>query len=193
MLSLWQEFREDILVREEVFEDKVLRAKNLQPSSRTIWRYLLHDAGVRGLLLYRLAKWSAAHSIPMLPSIFSQLNVILNGLSIDHRATIGYALALPHPIGVVIGNVIIEDCVWIFSSVVLGGRGSRTMVEDGGPYIEQGVSIGTGAKVLGPVRVGARSRIGANSVVLTDVPPDSVVVGVPGRILVQTPKNETME
>jgi len=155
------------------------------PSGRLVMRRLTHDAGLRGILLYRIAKRLSELRVPLFPNIVSQFNVALNGLAIDVQARLGYGVVLPHPVGIVIGSrVTVENDVWIFSGVVLGGTGSRTR-EDGHPYIEEGVSIGAGAKVLGQIRIGARSRIGANAVVLFDVPPDSVVVGSIARIVQQ--------
>lgn len=173
MFLVWDELRKDVMRIE----------KHARPSNSATIRRLIHDAGLRGILLYRMSRYCMMRKIPIVPNVFSQLNVILNGLAIDNHASLGHGVYIPHPVGIVVGaTVIVEDDVWIYSGVVLGGNGSTTK-QDGNPYIEKGVFIGTGAKILGPVRVGARSRIGANTVVLADVPPDSVVVSAPNRIV----------
>jgi serine O-acetyltransferase len=97
-------------------------------------------------------------------------------------STIGKNIKLPHPLGIVIGaGVVIKDNVTIFQQVTLGGKGGFHKLDY--PIIENNVIIYAGAKILGSVTIGQNSIIGANSVVLSDIPPDSVAVGVPARIL----------
>jgi serine O-acetyltransferase len=106
----------------------------------------------------------------------------LHGVDIDPSAVIG-DIHLIHTVGVVIGATsIIEDGCWIWSGVVLGGRGGSTD-NDGNPVIRGGAAICAGAKVLGPVQVGERATVGANAVVLDDVPPGATVVGIPAVIV----------
>lgn len=108
-------------------------------------------------------------------------------LPIHPAATIGSGIFIDHGVGLVIGETteIGDDCV-LYQGVTLGGTGKDTGKRH--PTLEEGVMVSAGAKVLGPVRVGAYSKIGAGSVVLKDVPPHSTVVGVPGRVVKQCGK-----
>ncbi|MDN3668122.1 serine acetyltransferase [Echinicola jeungdonensis] len=109
--------------------------------------------------------------------------VVRRGCDISYSAIIGKKLHLPHPIGIVIGDdVIIKDNVTIFQNVTLGSHG-KVNEELKYPEIGNGVKIYAGAKIIGGISVGEEAVIGANSVVTKDVPPRSVIVGVPGRII----------
>lgn len=100
------------------------------------------------------------------------------GIELGRDVTLGHGVWFIHPLGIVIGgNAIIGDRVRFFGSNTVG-----TAKENGYPTIEDDVWVGAGARILGPITIGARSVIGANAVVLTDVPPDSVAVGVPAKI-----------
>jgi serine O-acetyltransferase len=102
------------------------------------------------------------------------------GVEIHPGAVIGRRFFIDHGMGVVIGETaVIGDDAMIYHAVTLGGRSSNTGKRH--PTVEDGVTIGAGARILGPVVVGARSQVGANAVVVKDVPPDSVAVGVPAR------------
>ena len=109
------------------------------------------------------------------------------GIDIHPAATIGNGIFIDHGVGLVIGETaeIGDNCV-LYQGVTLGGTGKETGKRH--PTLEEGVMVSAGAKVLGPVRVGAYSKIGAGSVVLKDVPPHSTVVGVPGRVVKQCGK-----
>ena len=104
----------------------------------------------------------------------------VTGADIDLRARIGLGLSIPHPIGVVIHKdaVIGPNCL-VLSNVTLGTRGGK-----GAPTLGRHVDVGTGAKILGAVRIGDHAKIGANAVVLSDVPPYATAVGIPARISV---------
>ena len=124
----------------------------------------------------------AGRRVPRLGTMIKQLNHLLTGADIAWQATIGDGLTLHHPTGVVIGpGVEIGDDCRVQQGVTIGGKGGRGM--DGSPFIGDRVHIGTGAKVLGPVSVGDGCEIGANAVVITSIPPGSVAVGVPARVV----------
>lgn len=109
------------------------------------------------------------------------------GIDIHPAATIGNGIFIDHGVGLVIGETaeIGDNCV-LYQGVTLGGTGKETGKRH--PSLEEGVMVSAGAKVLGPVRIGEHSKIGAGSVVLKDVPPYSTVVGVPGRVVKQDGK-----
>lgn len=114
--------------------------------------------------------------------LISQLSRILTGIEIHPGAKIGRGVFIDHGMGVVIGETCeIGDNVLIYQGVTLGGTGKETGKRH--PTVMSNVMIGTGAKVLGPITIGADSKIGGGSVVLRDVPPYSTVVGVPGRVV----------
>ncbi|MFD6140842.1 serine O-acetyltransferase [Promicromonospora sp. NPDC060271] len=132
--------------------------------------------------LYR-ASARAGSSVPVLGSVLKQLNHAITGADIAWSARIGPGLVLWHPTGVVIGpRVVVGRDARVQQGITLGAARSRTG-QDGDPVLGDGVYVGAGARVLGPVRVGDRARIGANAVVLTDVPADASAVGVPARII----------
>jgi len=133
------------------------------------------------LALYRAGRWCQRHRIPVLPRLMYRLiflifnSVIPMSVEIGEGTTLGYG-----GLGIVLhARCRIGANVLIAQQVTIGGRWPR----EGVPVIEDGVSIGAGAKILGPIRVGAGSRVGANAVVLKDVPPRAVVAGVPAKII----------
>lgn len=132
--------------------------------------------------LYR-ASARAGSSVPVLGSVLKQINHAITGADIAWSARIGPGLVLWHPTGVVIGpRVVVGRDARVQQGITLGAARSRTG-QDGDPVLGDGVYVGAGARVLGPVRVGDRARIGANAVVLIDVPDDASAVGVPARII----------
>jgi serine O-acetyltransferase len=132
--------------------------------------------------LYRVSA-RAGSSVPVLGSVLKQLNHAITGADIAWSARIGPGLVLWHPTGVVIGpRVVVGRDARVQQGITLGAARSRTG-KDGDPVLGDGVYVGAGARVLGPVRIGDRARIGANAVVLTDVPDDASAVGVPARII----------
>jgi serine O-acetyltransferase len=132
--------------------------------------------------LYRVSA-RAGSSVPVLGSVLKQINHAITGADIAWSARIGPGLVLWHPTGVVIGpRVVVGRDARVQQGITLGAARSRTG-KDGDPVLGDGVYVGAGARVLGPVRVGDRARIGANAVVLTDVPDDASAVGVPARII----------
>jgi serine O-acetyltransferase len=105
----------------------------------------------------------------------------VTGVEIHPGAVIGRRFFIDHGMGVVIGETaVVGDDTMLYHAVTLGGRSSNTGKRH--PTVEDGVTIGAGARILGPVVIGARSQVGANAVVVKDVPPDSVAVGVPARV-----------
>jgi serine O-acetyltransferase len=117
--------------------------------------------------------------VPLVNTVLRRLQTIFFGIEIGKDVTLGAGVYFVHPFGVVIGgDATVGDRVRFYGSNTVG-----TAKDNGYPIIEHDVTIGAGARILGPVRVGARARIGANAVVVHDVPPDSVAVGIPARVI----------
>ena len=151
------------------------------PAARSKLEILLCYPGLHAIWFHHLAHWLWEHGFKLLGRLTSQTGRFLTGIEIHPGARIGPGFFIDHGMGVVIGETAeIGANVTLYHGVTLGGvswnKGKRH------PTIGDSVVVGAGAKVLGPIFVGDHSRIGANSVVVKDTPPESVVVGVPGRV-----------
>jgi len=136
--------------------------------------------GVQALLAHRLAHALQRAGVPMLPRLVAALARTLTGIEIHPAARIGAGLFIDHGMGVVIGETAqIGDDVTIYQGATLGGTGFVTGKRH--PTVQDNVTIGSGAKLLGPITIGHGSKIGANTVVIHDVPPNCTVVGNPGH------------
>ena len=152
------------------------------PAATSFLEVLLTYSGLHALVFHRVANILFKIRIPFLPRWISQLGRFFTGIEIHPGAQIGDSLFIDHGMGVVIGETsIIGDNVTLYQGVTLGGTGKEKGKRH--PTLGRNVVVGTGAKVLGNLTVGDNVRIGANAVVLRDVPPNAVVVGVPGRIV----------
>jgi serine O-acetyltransferase len=152
------------------------------PAATNTLEVVLTYAGFHALLAYRVAHRLRLWGIPLLPRIISQFARWLTGIEIHPAAVIGTGFFIDHGMGVVIGETAeIGDYVTLFQGVTLGGTGKEHGKRH--PTIGNHVVIGAGAKILGGIRVGDNVKIGANSVVLKSVPPNSTVIGVPARII----------
>jgi serine O-acetyltransferase len=157
-------------------------ALSMDPAATSRLEVALTYAGFHALLFHRFAHWMVKKRIPFLPRALSQFARFLTGIEIHPGAIIGSALFIDHGMGVVIGETTeIGDNVTLFQGVTLGGTGKQRGKRH--PTLGSHVVVGAGAKVLGPIRVGDYVKIGANSVVLQDVPDHSTVVGIPGKIV----------
>jgi len=154
----------------------------MDPAATSKLEIALTYSGFHALLFYRLAHWLVKRRIPFLPRVLSQFARFITGIEIHPGATIGSGLFIDHGMGVVVGETTeIGNNVTLFQGVTLGGTGKQRGKRH--PTIGNHVVVGAGAKVLGPITVGDYVKIGANSVVLQDVPDHSTVVGIPGRIV----------
>ena len=136
--------------------------------------------GVQSVLAHRGAHALYRLRVPLLPRVIATASRALTGIEIHPGATIGPGLFIDHGMGVVIGETAeIGDDVTMYQGVTLGGTGFATGKRH--PTVQDNVTIGSGAKLLGPIVVGHGSKIGANTVVIHDVPPNSTVVGNPGH------------
>jgi serine O-acetyltransferase len=154
------------------------------PAARTRWEILTTYPGVHALIMHRFSHWLWAHRWYWIARFSSHVARWLTGIEIHPGATIGRRVFIDHGMGVVIGEtaVIGDDCT-LYHGVTLGGtswnKGKRH------PTLERGVVIGAGAKVLGPITIGADAKIGSNAVVVKDVPQGATAVGIPARLLDQ--------
>src|SRR5580704_12751826 len=166
---------------------------NEDPAAKSVLEILLCYPGFHAVLWHRLAHRLYNAGIPLLPRVISQFSRFCTGVEIHPGATIGRRFFIDHGMGVVIGETTeIGDDVLIYQGVTLGGTGNEKGKRH--PTIGNHVVIGTGAKVLGSITIGSNVKIGAGSVVVRPVPPNSTVVGIPGRIVrMRNADNEVLE
>jgi serine O-acetyltransferase len=151
------------------------------PAARSTLEVLLLYPGLHAIWLHRVAHAFWRNGFQLLGRLVSNLSRWLTGIEIHPGATIGPGFFVDHGMGTVIGETAeIGANVTLYHNVTLGGVSWEKVKRH--PTLEDHVVVGAGAQILGPIIIGAHSRIGANSVVVKDVPPNSVVVGIPGRI-----------
>ena len=152
------------------------------PAARSPLEVYFLYPGLKATRSHRRAHWFYEHNMKFIARMISQASRHRTGIEIHPGAKIGKRLVIDHGMGIVIGETaeIGDDCL-LYHGVTLGGTGKDTGKRH--PTIGNNVLIGTGAKVLGPFKVGDNSRIAANSVVLSEVPPDSTAVGIPARVV----------
>ena len=152
------------------------------PAATNIFEVILCYPGLHALIAYRIAHRIYKWHIPLIPRIISYITRIITGIEIHPAAKIGHRFFIDHGEGVVIGETSeIGNDVLIYQQVTLGGTGKEHGKRH--PTIGNNVIIGAGAKVLGSIYIGDNVRVGAGSVVIEDVPCNSTVVGVPGRVV----------
>jgi serine O-acetyltransferase len=165
--------REDI---EVVFEQ--------DPAARSYLEVILTYSGLHAIWAHRIAHALFKRKLFFLARVISQISRFFTGIEIHPGAKIGRRFFIDHGMGVVIGETCeIGDNVTVFQGVTLGGTGKEKGKRH--PTIKDNALIATGAKVLGSITIGENSKVGAGSVVLHEVPPNSTVVGIPGRVKVQ--------
>jgi serine O-acetyltransferase len=157
-------------------------AKERDPAVPTTLQVIFAYPGVHAIWGHRISHWLWNRGARVAARVFAELTRILTGVEIHPGAVLGAGLFIDHATGVVIGETAeVGDDVTIFHGVTLGGTGTDTGKRH--PTIGDRVIVGAGAKILGPIKIGDDSRIGANAVVVKEVPSSSVVVGVPGQII----------
>jgi len=170
-----------------LFRKEIKATFERDPAATSFFEVLLTYSGLHALVAHRVTHAMRAMHIPFFPRWLSQIGKFFTGIEIHPGARIGNALFIDHGMGVVIGETaIIGDNVTIYQGVTLGGTGKEKGKRH--PTVGSNVVIGAGAKVLGDITIGDNSYIGANAVVIKDVPPNSTVVGIPGRITKQDGK-----
>lgn len=170
-ISLWEIIKEDFSL-----------PFKRDPAIRSKFELIINYPGVWALFWYRIANRLYKRGFYLLARVIMGINQFFTSIDIHPAATIGRRVFIDHGVGVVIGETtIIEDDVLIYQQVTLGGvsleKGKRH------PTIKSGTVIGAGAKILGNITLGKNVRIGANSVVIKDVPDDSTAVGIPARVI----------
>ncbi|MBW4562257.1 MAG: serine O-acetyltransferase [Mojavia pulchra JT2-VF2] len=152
------------------------------PAARNWLEVIFCYPGLHAICLHRLAHWLHQRGVAFFPRLISHLGRFFTGIEIHPGAKIGKGVFIDHGMGVVIGETaIVGDYTLIYQGVTLGGTGKESGKRH--PTVGKNVVVGAGAKVLGNIQIGDRVRVGAGSVVLRDVPTDSTVVGIPGRII----------
>ncbi len=175
---MFKKIREDIGI---VFER--------DPAARSTLEVLTTYPGVHALLIHRLAHALWQIKLYWLGRLISHFGRFLTGIEIHPGATIGRRVFIDHGMGVVIGETaVIEDDCTLYHGVTLGGtswnKGKRH------PTLKQGVVIGAGAKILGPITIGREAKIGSNAVVVKDIPSKATAVGIPARIVEEEDKTK---
>lgn len=165
----------------DVIKEEIAIIRDRDPAIKSDWEVFLYPS-FKAILKYRKAHKLYLKKHYFMARWISQRTARKTGIEIHPGATIGKGLFIDHGHGVVIGETaIIGDNVTLYQGVTLGGTGKERGKRH--PTLEDNVMVSTGAKVLGSITIGANSKIGAGSVVLKDVPPNSTVVGVPGRVV----------
>ncbi len=164
-------------------KEDVDHVMQLDPAARSRFEVYITYAGLHAVWLYRIAHALHVRGVTTLARVLSQIARFFTGIEIHPGAVIGKGLFIDHGDGVVIGETaVLGDYVIMYQGVTLGGTGKERGKRH--PTIGNHVLIATGAKILGSITVGDYAKIGAGSVVLKPVPPNSTVVGIPARIVV---------
>lgn len=160
------------------------------PAAKSVVEVILCYPGLHAIWFHRVSHWLYKRGFVLLPRLISQFARWLTGIEIHPGAQIGEGLFIDHGMGVVIGETAeLGDNVTLYQGVTLGGTGKEKGKRH--PTVGNNVVVASGAKVLGSFKVGDNSKIGAGSVVLKEVPPNSTVVGIPGRVVLQDGKKVT--
>jgi len=169
------------------FQGEIKATQDKDPSAKGFIQIVLLYSGLHASVSHRIAHCVWKTKIPILPRAISQISRFFTGIEIHPGAQIGKNFFIDHGMGVVVGETtIIGDNVTLFQGVTLGGTGKECGKRH--PTIGNNVVVGAGAKVLGNINVGDNSYIGANAVVVKDVPSNATVVGVPGHVTKQDGK-----
>jgi serine O-acetyltransferase len=174
-------------IREQI--DTIFRE---DPAAKSVLEIFLCYPGFQAILLHRFAHKLYQWGWPLVPRVISQFSRFFTGIEIHPGATIGRRFFIDHGSGVVIGETTeIGDDVLLYQGVTLGGTGNEKGKRH--PTIGNSVVVGTGAKILGNIRIGDNVKVGAGSVVVHPVPDNSTVVGIPGRVVRIRPEGGNLD
>ncbi|MBU5359981.1 serine O-acetyltransferase [Enterococcus raffinosus] len=163
------------------WQEAIAAAKKNDPAVRTGIEVVLTYPGVHALFFHKFSHFLYRHQWFLLARVHSQFWRFLTGIEIHPGAKIAPGVFIDHGMGVVIGETAeVERDVVLFHGVTLGGTGKDTGKRH--PTVRQGAFISANAQILGPIEIGARSKIGAGAVVLNDIPADATAVGVPAKV-----------
>lgn len=166
------------------FSQEIKSTREKDPAAKSNLEIILLYPGLHAVISHRIAHATWKANLKILARLLSQISRFFTGIEIHPGAQIGNGLFIDHGMGVVIGETaIIGDNVIMFQGATLGGTGKETGKRH--PTVGNNVVIGAGAKILGNIMIGDNSYVGANAVVLRPVPPNTTVVGVPGRVTKQ--------
>ncbi len=171
-----------------------IRASREQdPAASSNLEVIIAYPGFHARQLHRLAHTLRQARIPILPRVISHFNRLITGIEIHPGAKIGDGFFIDHGMGVVIGETAeIGDNCHLYQGVTLGGTSTRR--EKRHPTLEDNVEVGAGAKLIGAITIGENAQVGAGSVVVTNVPPNATIVGVPGHIVAyRDPGSDTIQ
>lgn len=169
-------------------KQNIQAVKRNDPAARNSFEILMLYPSIHAVFFHRIAHFLYKRHLFFLARLVSQISRFITGIEIHPGAKIGSGLFIDHGMGVVIGETAeIGDNVTIFHGVTLGGTGKDKGKRH--PTVGNNVVIGAGAKVLGPIKIGDGAKIGANAVVLKDVPVNATAVGIPARTILKRPKN----
>ncbi len=168
-------------------------ARERDPAASSNLEVILAYPGFHARQLHRLAHTLRQARIPILPRVISHFNRLITGIEIHPGAKIGNGFFIDHGMGVVIGETAeIGDNCHLYQGVTLGGTSTRR--EKRHPTLEDNVEVGAGAKLIGAITIGENAQVGAGSVVVTNVPPNATIVGVPGHIVAyRDPGSDTIQ
>jgi serine O-acetyltransferase len=175
----------------KTIHDDIQSVLDRDPAARNVLEVLLCYPGLHAIWAHRFSHRLWKSGFKLFARWVSQIMRNITGIEIHPGATLGKNLFIDHGMGVVIGETAeVGDCVTLYHGVTLGGTSLQKTKRH--PTIEDHVVIGAGAKVLGAITIGAHSRIGANAVVVKSAPPQSVIVGVPGQVVVRDPETRKL-
>ena len=160
--------------------DQIISMKKRDPAARSFLEIILCYPGLHALFFHRVAHVLWNYKLYLIARFVSHISRFLTAIEIHPAAKIGKRFFIDHGVGVVIGETAeVGDDVFIYHQVTLGATTSKKIKRH--PTIGDGVIIGAGAKLLGPINIGKEAKIGANSVVVNDVPPGATMVGIPAK------------
>ena len=166
------------------FSPEIKAACERDPAAYSFLEVILLYQGLHAIFYHRIAHFLYKIRLELIARVISQFSRYITGIEIHPGARIGRGLFIDHGMGVVIGETtVIKDNVTLYQGVTLGGTGKQKTKRH--PTLGNNVVVGTGAKILGNIAMGDNSYIGANAVVINDVPENSTIVGVPGRVTKQ--------
>jgi serine O-acetyltransferase len=158
------------------------------PAAKSIIEVILCYPGFHAIVMHRIAHFFYKHNLCLIARVISQFNRFITGIEIHPGAKIGKGFFIDHGMGVVIGETAeVGDNVTLYQGVTLGGTGKEKGKRH--PTLGNNIVVGSGAKILGPLKIGDNSKIGAGAVVLKDIPANSTVVGIPGKAVVRKKVN----